>query len=74
MMRKIRDFLSPIRHKKLNLVNEQTSPLFIIMSIFNDDDPQRRKFGNKNPNWKGGITPENLKIIFVHFILEKGSS
>jgi len=32
--------------KKLELVNEQKSPLFRIMSIYNDKDPQRRLFGN----------------------------
>lgn len=31
---------------KLDLINEQNSPLFRIMSVYNDDDPKRRKFTN----------------------------
>ena len=30
----------------LEIINEQQSPLFRIMSTFNDDDPARRKFDN----------------------------
>lgn len=32
--------------KKLELINEQSSPLFRIMSVYNDDDFSRRKFYN----------------------------
>ncbi len=31
---------------KLDLINEQKSPLFRIMSIYDDDKPQKRKFSN----------------------------
>lgn len=31
---------------KNNLIDEQTSPLFRIMSVYNHDDPQKRKFAN----------------------------
>lgn len=35
-----------IKQKKLELIDEQKSPLFRIMSIFNDNEPSRRKFEN----------------------------
>jgi hypothetical protein len=31
---------------KLDLINEQTSPLFRIMWVYNVDDPHRKQFGN----------------------------
>lgn len=35
-----------IKQEKLDLVDEQKSPLFRIMSVFNNNEPQRRKFEN----------------------------
>ena len=32
--------------KKLELINEQTSPLFRIMWVYNPEDPNRKQFGN----------------------------
>ena len=39
-------FLANIKQKKLDLIDEQKSPLFRAMAIFNDNDPTRRKFEN----------------------------
>lgn len=46
MIKKISNFLSPIKQKKLDLVNEETSPLFRIMAAYNDNDPRKRQFDN----------------------------
>jgi len=35
-----------MKNKKFDLIDEQKSPLFRIMSIYNNDDPARRKFEN----------------------------
>ncbi len=35
-----------MKDKILELINEQTSPLFRIMSTYNDDEPSRRAFAN----------------------------
>ena len=35
-----------MKNQILNLINEQTSPLFRIMSIYNHDEPARRNFEN----------------------------
>ena len=35
-----------MEEKKLELINEQSSPLFRIMSVYNDNDSSRRKFYN----------------------------
>ncbi len=35
-----------MKQKILNLIHEQTSPLFRIMSVYNHDEPSRRKFEN----------------------------
>lgn len=35
-----------LKHAEEKAVHEQTSPLFRIMSLFDDEDPQRRKFNN----------------------------
>src|SRR5436190_4457527 len=32
--------------KKLELINERTSPLFRIMWVYNIEEPERRQFGN----------------------------
>ncbi len=39
-------FSGKMHQKKLDIVDEQKSPLFRIMSIFNDDEPSRRNFTN----------------------------
>jgi hypothetical protein len=33
-------------NEKLKLINEQTSPLFRVLSVYNTDNPQRRAFAN----------------------------
>lgn len=33
-------------NNKLDLINEQTSPLFRIMWVYNSEDPKRKQFGN----------------------------
>lgn len=35
-----------MREQKFNLIDEQKSPLFRIMSVYNNDDPARRGFDN----------------------------
>ena len=46
MMKKIKRLLLPFQTKKLDLINETKSPLFRIMSVFNYNEPARRRFAN----------------------------
>ncbi len=46
MIKKAANFLSSIKKKKLDLISEETSPLFRIMAVHNDNEPARRNFAN----------------------------
>ena len=64
-----------MKEKKLALIDEQKSPLFRTMSVFNDDEPARRAFDNNICAFhigNGGVTrrsdfykrlvPDDLKL------------